>query len=68
MKARGYEIARNCIYDGYQKALPIMVFKVFDKKAEIGLSVNEQLVEELHKLITKKFKGRNICARSKDNI
>ena len=68
MKARAYEIARNCIYDGYQKALPIMVFKVFDKKAEIGLSVNEQLVEELHKLITKKLKGRNICARSKVNI
>ena len=68
MKARGYEIARNCIYDGYQKALPIMVFKVFDKKAEIGVSVNEQLVEELHKPITKKFKRRNICPRSKDNI
>ena len=32
------------------------------------MSVNEQLAEELHKPVTKKFKSRKICARFKDNI
>ena len=31
-----------------------MVNKFFDKKTGLGLSVNEQLAEELHKLVTKK--------------
>ena len=35
-------------------------------KAEV--SVNEQLVEELHKLVTKKFNRRKVYARLKDNI
>ena len=41
-------MARNCKYDGYQRALASMVFKCFDKKTGSGLSVNEQLAEELH--------------------
>ena len=32
LKDRTYEIARNCNYDGYQRALASMVYKVFDKK------------------------------------
>ena len=32
MKDRTYEIARNRGYDGYQRALASMVYKVFDKK------------------------------------
>ena len=68
MNVRAYGIARNCIYDGYQKTLPSMVYKVFDKKTEIEVKVNEQLTEELHKQITEKFKGRKVCQRSKDNI
>ena len=45
LKERTYEIARNCNYDGYQKALSIMVCKLFDKKTQSGVSVNEQLAE-----------------------
>ena len=32
------------------------------------MSVNEQLAEELHKTVIKKFKRRNVCARFQDNI
>ena len=56
LKDGGCEIARNCNYDGYQRALASMVYKFFDKKtrsvviatSKAGISVNEQLAEELH--------------------
>ena len=32
------------------------------------MSVNEQLDEELHELVTKKFRRRKVYARFKDNI
>ena len=33
-----------------------MVYKFFDKKTELGISVNEQLAEKLHKPVIKKLK------------
>ena len=68
LKDRAYEIARNCNYDGYQRALASMVYKFFDKKTGSGISVNEQLAEKLHRLVTKAFKRRKVYARFKDNI
>ena len=76
MKDSAYEIARNDtndinkfhINDGYQRALASMVFTFFDKKTGSGISVNEQLAEELHKPVTKKFKRRIVYAKYKDNI
>ena len=56
MKDRSFEIARNCRYDGHQRALASMVYKFFDKKTELGISVNEQLAEKLHKPVIKKLK------------
>ena len=56
MKERTYENARNCRYDGYQRALAIMVCKFFDKKTGLGVSVNEKLAEKLHKPVIKQFK------------
>ena len=32
LKGRAYEIARNCSYDGYQRALASIVYTFFDKK------------------------------------
>ena len=55
MKDRAYEIARNCNYDRYQRALASMVYKFFDKKTGSGISVNEQPAEESHKTVIKKF-------------
>ena len=68
LKDRAYEIARNCNYNEYQRALTSMVYKFFDKKTGSGISVNEQLAEELHKPVIKKFKKRKVCARFKDNV
>ena len=45
-----------------------MVYKFFDKKTRSGVSVIEQLAEELHKPVIKKFKRRKVYARFKDNI
>ena len=36
MKDGAYEIARNCGYDRYQRALASMVYKFFDKKTGSG--------------------------------
>ena len=56
LKDKTYEIARNRGYDGCQRALANMVYKLFDKKAGSGMSVNEQLAEKLHKPVTKNSK------------
>ena len=68
LKDRGYELAGDPRYDGYHRALPSMVYKFFAKKTGSGGIVNEQLAEELHKPVTKKFKRRKAYARYKDNI
>ena len=68
LKYRVYKIARNRNYQGYQTALPSRVYRLFDKKTGSGISVNEQLAEELHKSVIKKLKRRKVYARFKDNI
>ena len=76
LKYRTYKIARTRGYDEYQEALASMVYKLFDKKTGLGavetsraeVSVNEQLAEELHKPVIKKFKRRKVYARFKNNI
>ena len=45
-----------------------MVSKLLNKKAGSGVSVNEQLAEELHKPVIKNFKRRKVYAKFKDNI
>ena len=45
-----------------------MISKFFEKKTGSGISVIEQLAEELHKPIIDKFKRRKVSARFKDNI
>ena len=68
LRDRAYEITRKRNYDWYQRALANMVYEFLDKKTEPGKSLNEQLAEELHKTVTKKFKRRKIYASFKDNI
>ena len=51
-----------------QRALASMVYRFFEKKTGSGVGLNEQLAEELHNPITKKFKRRKVNARLKDNI
>ena len=45
-----------------------MIYKYFDKKTWLGESTNEELAQELHKPVIKKFKRRKVYARFKDNI
>ena len=68
LKDRAYQIARNRNYDGYQRALASMIYKFFDKKKGSDITVNEQLVEELHKPIIKKVKRRRVYTRFKGNV
>ena len=74
LKDKAYEIAINRKYDGYQKQLASMVYKVFDKKTwsgvtgKMGVNVNEMLAHKLHKPVIKNFKRRKGYARFKDNI
>ena len=46
-----------------------MVYKFFDKKSKgSGLKENQQLANELHKPIIRKFKKRKVYSSFKDNI
>ena len=76
LKDRAYEIVINLNYDVYQIGLASMVNKFFVTKtgleviaaSKAGASVNEELAQELHKPVIKKFKRRKVSARFKDNI
>ena len=79
LKNKAFDIAKDPKYDGYQTGLAFMVYKFFDSKVaspdkkSIGsgaklTSQNEQLAEELHKPIIRKFKKRKVYSAFKDNI
>ena len=58
-----FNIAKNPQYDGYQRVIASMVYKFFDKKtsgsgANDKIKQNQQLAEELHKPIIRKFQKR----------
>ena len=60
LRNKGFNIAKNPKYDGYQRRLPSMVYNFFDKKSKgsgvnIPLEFNEELAKELHKPIIRKF-------------
>ena len=77
LKNRAFNIAKDQKYDGYQRGLPSMVYKFFDKKSKgsgakhVNTKLapqNQQLTEELHKAIIKKFEKRKVHALFKDNV
>ena len=56
LRDKAFNIAKNPKYDGYQGGLSSMVYDFFDKKSNssgvnMPLQSNEQLAEELQKLI-----------------
>ena len=73
LKDKAFAIASNPKYDGYQRGLASMVWKFFDKKSK-GASIkneikeNQQLANELHKPIIRKFKKIKVYSSFKDNI
>ena len=72
LRDTAFNVAKGPKYDGHQRGLASMVYKFFDKKnAGSGIKSmpqNEQLVEELHKPIIRKFKKRKVYSTFKDNI
>ena len=74
LRDKTFNIAKNPKYDEYQRGLASMVYKIFDKKTkDSGVTIvnksipqNEQLAEELHKPIIRKFKRREVYSAFKD--
>ena len=63
LRDKAFNIAKNPKYDGYQRRLTSMVYKCFDKKTSrsgVKSMSNEQLAEELHKTIIRKFYKRRV--------
>ena len=63
LRDKTFEIARNPKYDGYQRGLTSMVYNSFCKKSKgsgIKSMSNQQLANELHKPIIRKFKKRKV--------
>ena len=72
LKNKAFDIAKDPKYDGYQRGLASMVYKFFDSKVSGSgaklIPDNEQLANELHKPIIRKFEKRRVYSTFKDNI
>ena len=81
LRGKAFNIAKYPKYDGYQRKLASIIYKFFDKKTKgsgvttfanksaiKSIPQNEQLAEELHKPIIRKFKKRRVYSAFKDNI
>ena len=72
LKNKAFDIAKDPKYDGYQRGLASMLYQFFDSKVSgIGeklIPENEQLANELHKPIIRKFEKRKVYSTFKDNI
>ena len=60
LRDKAFIIAKNPKYDECQRGLSAMVYNFFDKKSAASgirnqITQNQQLVEELHKPIIRKF-------------
>ena len=63
LRDKAFNMAKISKYDGCQGDLASMVYKCFDKKSagkgiKIEITQNQQLAEELHKPIIRKFKKK----------
>ena len=79
LKNKAFDIAKDLKHDGYQRGLASIVYKFFDLKVaspdkkSVGsgaklIRQNEQLADELHKPIIRKFKKRKVYSAFKDII
>ena len=71
-KNRAFDIAKDPKYDGYQRGLASMVYKLFASKVSGSggklIPENKQLANELYKPIIRKFEERKVYSTFKDNI
>ena len=71
VRDKAFKTASDPKYDGYQRGLASVVYKLFDKKSKGSGITNEsnyQLANELHKPIIRKFKKRKVYSSFRDNI
>ena len=73
LRDEAFNITKNPKHDGYQRGLASLVYKFFDKKNYGGSIVDvnmsgQQLAEELHKSIIRKFKKRKMQSPFIDDI
>ena len=71
LKDKAFKITSDPKYDGYQRGLASMVYKLFDKRSSGSGMANEpnyQLANEPHKPIIRKFKKRENYSIFRDNI
>ena len=73
LREKAFNIAKDPKYDGCQRRLLSMVYKLCDKKTS-GKGIknennsNKELAEELYKLIIRKFNKRKVDSPFIDNI
>ena len=68
LEDKDFKIVSDPKYDGYQRGLASIVFKFFNKKTKGAGILNEQLANELHKPIIRKFEKRKVHSSFKGNI
>ena len=71
LRDKAFKIASYPKHDGYQRGLPSMVYKFFDKKSSGRGADAEptcQLANELYRQIIRKFKKREVYSSFRANI
>ena len=72
LRDEAFNTAKDPKYDGYQRGLAPMVYNFFNKKSKgssiKSVSQNQQLAEELHKPIIRKFQKRRVHSTFKDTV
>ena len=62
LRNKAFNVAKNAKYDGYQRSLASMVYKFIDIKTAKGKGIktmsNQQLAENFHKPVIRKFLKR----------
>ena len=70
LRDREFKIASDTKYDGYQRGLASMVYKLFDKNYSRSGVANEpsyQMANKLHRQIIRKFKRRKVYSLFRHN-
>ena len=74
LRDKAFNIAKNPKYDGYQRGLASMVYKIFDKKSTGSAVANNEIKQNvhvakgLHKPIIRIFFFKKVYSGFKDNI
>ena len=71
LREKAFKIAWDPKYDGYQRELASIIYRIFGKKSSgsgVDAKPNYHFPNELHKQIIRKFKRRNVYSPFRDII